>query len=126
MLLKRGVVVLDTEITRGYRQSLPLALLLACFATSHPDWLAISYSAPPLRVRYSEKSESTGSMFWRVRPSVTSSTPAIFFPCQGDRALIFTHVAPYIAEVIAELATFSRATGLDGNRLPVCAGNVER
>jgi hypothetical protein len=50
------------------------------------NWKRVAQSAPPLNVRYKEKSDSAGSIATIVRPAVTSSTPAIRFPCHGARA----------------------------------------
>ena len=50
------------------------------------NWVLLFHDAPLLNVRYRENSDSAGSMAAIVRIDVTSSTPAIRFPCQGARA----------------------------------------
>ena len=50
------------------------------------NWVLLFHVAPPLNVRYREKSDSAGSIALSVRPAVRSSTPAIFFPCQTASA----------------------------------------
>src|SRR5260370_17448553 len=76
-----GVVLLDAEITRWNCDSSRFPLLLSRPAPRSVDWPPVSYMAPPLKVRYREKSDSAGSMATIARPAVTSSTPVIRFPC---------------------------------------------
>jgi hypothetical protein len=81
-----SVVLLNAQNARSNSDSQALPLLLSRLAPRRADWLPIFQAAPPLNVRYREKSDSAGSMTTIVRPAVTSSTPAIRFPCQGARA----------------------------------------
>lgn len=89
VILVRRMMFFNTEVTRRDGNALPFALLLSGFPTCSPNWQAIRQATPPLKVRYSEKSESGCSMSMMVRFSVTSSAPPIFLPCHFSRASRF-------------------------------------
>ena len=55
--------------------TLALTFLPMCLAPRGADWIPILQAAPPLNVRYSEKSDSTGSVALIVRGSVSKPRP---------------------------------------------------
>jgi hypothetical protein len=87
MIAVCDVMLLNAKHTRRLGQSQLLPFAPFSFAPRRSDWLPVPQAAPPLNTRYSENSERAGSMATIVRPAVTSSTPAIFFPYQAASAL---------------------------------------
>ena len=83
------VMVLNAQDTWRNCEAQALTLLLSRLSPRCPNWVLIPHAAPPFAARYRENSERAGSMDASVRPSVTSSTPAIFFPCHGASASRF-------------------------------------
>lgn len=83
----RRVMLLNAE--NAWRNGNPLALTFSVsrLAPRRANWPLISHAVPPLNARYSENSESAGSMAAIVRPAVRTSTPAIFLPCHDASAL---------------------------------------
>jgi hypothetical protein len=84
-----GVVFLDAQNASRNGRTVLLAFFLALRAPSGANWSLVSHAAPPFNARYKENSESAGSMATMVPPAVTTSTPAIFFPCHLDRAFFW-------------------------------------
>jgi hypothetical protein len=89
MVFTRSMVILDTQDARRNSDTLAFPFFLAGLPPRRASWIPIFQAAPPLKVRYKEKSDSAGSIASIVRPAVTSSTPATFFPCQGASASRF-------------------------------------
>jgi hypothetical protein len=69
------VVCLNAQNAGRNRSTLALPFLPLCLSPRCADWILILHAAPPLNVRYSEKSDSTGSVALIVRGSVSKPRP---------------------------------------------------
>ena len=80
VVLACSVVIVHAQNAGGNGDPELFSFLLPGFPPCGLYWVLVPHAAPPFEVRYSEKSESRGSIDEIAPSSANTSTPPIFLP----------------------------------------------